>query len=254
MIPTLAEIERNGIYTTEGMVYSDYNIHTSTGRPSNAFGGINFAALNKNDGTRKKFVSRFGEHGTLVQFDYEAFHLRLAAELMKYMLPTTSVHTYLAEQYYGTTDITPEMYEESKSRTFAIMYGQTEDTGSVDFFKKLREYQADLWEQYRQNGFVLSETGRKVVVPQPNNPAKVFNYLMQLTETEVSISAIYKVNQYLKNASAKVVLYTYDAILLDVPNEELDKMDMVGLLLSDMKYPVRQYRGHNYDEMILHKI
>jgi len=57
MIPTLAEIERNGIYTTEGMVYSDYNIHTSTGRPSNSFGGINFAALNKNDGTRKKFIS-----------------------------------------------------------------------------------------------------------------------------------------------------------------------------------------------------
>jgi hypothetical protein len=254
MIPTLAEIERNGIYTTDGMVYSDYNIHTSTGRPSNAFGGINFAALNKNDGTRKKFVSRFGENGTLVQFDYEAFHLRLAAELMQYMLPTTSVHTYLAEQYYGTTDITPEMYEESKARTFAIMYGQTEDTGNVDFFKKLREYQSDLWEQYRQNGFVLSGTGRKVVVPQPNNPAKVFNYLMQLTETEVSISAIRKVNEYLKMSPTKVVLYTYDAILLDVPNDELFKMDFVGMTLSDMKYPVRQYRGHNYDEMSLYKI
>jgi hypothetical protein len=253
MIPTLAEIERNGIYTTNRMMYSDYNIHTSTGRPSNAFGGTNFAALNKNDGTRKKFVSRFGENGTLVQFDYEAFHLRLAGHLMKYELPTTSLHTYLAEQYYGTTEITPEMYEESKARTFAIMYGQTEDIGDVEFFKKLREYQSDLWQTYRQNGFVLSGKGRRIVVPQPNNPAKVFNYLMQLTETEVSIGAIHNVNQYLAQSPAKVVLYTYDAILLDVPNEELFKMDMVGMLLRDMKYPVRQYRGHNYDDLVLYK-
>lgn len=254
MIPALSEIERNGIYTTDGMVYSDYNIHTSTGRPSNAFGGINFAALNKHDGTRKKFISRFGENGTLVQFDYEAFHLRLAANLMGYELPTTSLHTYLAEQYYGTKEITSEMYEESKARTFAIMYGQTEDIGDVEFFKKLREYQSDLWEKYCQDGFVLSGTGRKVVVPKPNNPAKVFNYLMQLTETEVSIRAIHTVNQQLSKSQAKVVLYTYDAILLDVPNDELYMMDLIGYVLADKKYPVRQYRGHNYDELKLYKI
>ena len=43
-----------------------------------------------------KFISRFGENGTLVQFDYEAFHLRLAGKLMDYQLPPTSLHTYLA--------------------------------------------------------------------------------------------------------------------------------------------------------------
>lgn len=254
MIPTLADIERNGIYTTEGMMYSSYNIHTATGRPSNSFGGINFAALNKHDGTRSKFISRFGENGTLVQFDYEAFHLRLAGHLMGYQLPTTSLHTHLAEQYYGTTEITPEMYEESKARTFAIMYGQTEDTGGVEFFNKLRTYQAELWEKYRQDGFVVSVTGRKVVVPQPNNPAKVFNYLMQLTETEVSVNAIYTVNRYLAQTPAKVVLYTYDAILLDVPNEELYRMDLIAYVMADKKYPVRQYRGHNYNELTLYKI
>jgi len=85
-IPTLTKIEQAGLWTTDNQfVYSDYNIYTSTGRPSNAFGGINFAALNKNDGTREKFVSRFGENGTLVQFDYEAFHLRLAADLIGYL-------------------------------------------------------------------------------------------------------------------------------------------------------------------------
>lgn len=252
-IPTLTAIERAGLHTTDGFVYSDYNIYTSTGRPSNAFGGINFAALNKNDGTREKFISRFGENGTLVQFDYEAFHLRLAANRIGYELPETSVHTFLAEQYYGTTDITPEMYEESKARTFAIMYGQTEDVGGVEFFHRLKQYSSELWDLYRQAGYITSGTGRKIYVPDPN-PAKIFNYLMQLMETEEAISRVEDVCNFLGMRKSKVILYTYDAILLDVHNDELDSMENVGKLLSVGGYPVRQYRGHNYNNLILHKI
>jgi hypothetical protein len=253
-IPTLAKIENAGLWTTDNQfVYSDYNIYTSTGRPSNAFGGINFAALNKNDGTREKFVSRFGENGTLVQFDYEAFHLRLAADLINYKLPETSVHEFLAKQYYGTDEITPEQYEESKSRTFGLMYGYSDDTGGVEFFQKLKEYSSELWEKYRQNGFVLSGTGRKVVAVDPTGN-KVFNYMMQLTETEEAVARVHGVCEYLDMFSSKVILYTYDAILLDVHNDELDIMENVAEKLSKGGYPVRQYRGHNYNELSLHKI
>jgi len=253
-IPTLTKIENAGLWTTDNQfVYSDYNIYTSTGRPSNAFGGINFAALNKNDGTREKFVSRFGENGTLVQFDYEAFHPRLAAELIGYKLPETSVHEFLAKQYYGTDEITPEQYEESKSRTFSLMYGYSDDTGGVEFFQKLKEYSSNLWEKYRQNGFVLSETGRKVMVVEPTGN-KVFNYMMQLTETEEAIARVSNVCKYLESFNSKVILYTYDAILLDVPNDELDIMENVAQILSTGRYPVRQYRGHNYNGMSLYKI
>ncbi len=253
-IPTLTQIEQSGLYTTDNkLVYSDYNIYTSTGRPSNAFGGINFAALNKNDGTREKFVSRFGEGGTLVQFDYEGFHLRLAAKLVGYQLPESSVHTFLAQQYYGTDEITEEMYEESKARTFGLMYGYSDDTGGVEFFQRLKEYSSNLWEKYRQNGFVLSGTGRKVMVADPNQ-SKVFNYLMQLTETEEAISRVHNVCEFLKLDETKVILYTYDAILLDVPASELHFMENVSNMLSAGGYPVRQYRGHNYNELNLYKI
>jgi DNA polymerase I-like protein with 3'-5' exonuclease and polymerase domains len=252
-IPTLTSIERSGIQTIDGLVYSDYNIYTSTGRPSNAFGGINFAALNKNDGTREKFVSRFGENGTLVQFDYEAFHLRLAGKLIGYELPTTSLHTYLAQQYYGTNDITEEQYNDSKARTFAIMYGQSDDTGGVEFFQKIKEYSSKLWDEYRQNGFVLSGTGRKVTLFEPSKN-KVFNYMMQLTETEEAISRVEDVCNFLGMLESKVVLYTYDAILLDVHNDELNSMETVSNLLSVGGFPVRQYRGHNYNELNVYKI
>lgn len=252
-IPTLTAIEKAGLQTTDGMVYSDYNIYTSTGRPSNAFGGINFAALNKNDGTREKFISRFGHNGTLVQFDYEAFHLRLAANMIGYQLPETSVHTFLAEQYYGTSDITPEMYEESKARTFALMYGQSDDTGGVEFFQKIKGYSSKLWEEYRQNGFVLSKTGRKVTMIDPSKN-KVFNYMMQLTETEEAINRVNNVYNFLQLFDSKVILYTYDAIVLDVHNNELNYMEKISELLSEGGYPVRQFRGHNYDELNLYKI
>ena len=51
--------------TKDGLVYSEYNPYTTTGRPSNRFGGTNFAALNKTDGSREKYISRF-DGGMLV--------------------------------------------------------------------------------------------------------------------------------------------------------------------------------------------
>ena len=43
VLENLQKIESNGLQTTDGMVYSEYNPYTATGRPSNRFGGLNFA-------------------------------------------------------------------------------------------------------------------------------------------------------------------------------------------------------------------
>lgn len=270
VIPTLAEIERAGIhvnemeiiehfgesskkYITNSTVFTNYNIYTSTGRPSNAFGGINFAGLHKTDGSRAAFTSRFGTEGKLVQFDYEAFHLRLVASKINYKLPDTSIHTYLAQQYYNVSEVTPDQYEASKSRTFAIMYGQTDDLGNVDLFHKIREYSENLWHQYEQYGYVQSTSGRKIIVPQASQN-KVFNYMMQLTETEEAMIRIKHVTEFLAELKSKVVLYTYDAILLDCHTSELDILPVLEALLSTGGYKVRQYIGVNYDTLNVVKI
>jgi hypothetical protein len=87
IIEALSETEQNGIFVDrekfikhfeaspdkDDFVYSQYNIYTSTGRPSNRFGGINYSALNKEDGSRECFVSRFGTEGTMVLIDYTLF-------------------------------------------------------------------------------------------------------------------------------------------------------------------------------------
>ena len=44
---------------------------------------FNFSAMNKRDGTRNKIRSRF-DGGKIVQFDYDAFHIKLLAKVFNY--------------------------------------------------------------------------------------------------------------------------------------------------------------------------
>ena len=70
-------------YIKRGLVYTQYNPYTTTGRPSNRHLNINYSALNKSDGSRGCFISR-NPNGTLIQFDYESYHIRLIAKLIGY--------------------------------------------------------------------------------------------------------------------------------------------------------------------------
>jgi hypothetical protein len=269
VIPTLTTIEKSGIavnptiltehfgdvkkYITNNTIYSEYNPYTATGRPSNKYGGINFAALNKNDGTRESFISRYGEDGLLIQFDYEAFHLRLVAAQIGYDLPETSVHTFLAQQYYGKEEVSPDEYEASKARTFALMYGMSEDFGGVEFFHKVRRYSEQLWEIYRSVSSVKTKTGKRIIVDEPS-ANKVFNYSVQWLETETALQNVAKVCELLDGKLTKPILYTYDAILLDLHRSETALLPSIKNLLEEGGYPTRMYKGVNYNKLEMVKI
>ena len=127
ILDNLTYIESNGLQTTTELVYSEYNVFTSTGRPSNRFGGTNFAALNKKDGSRKPYISRF-KNGVLVEMDFDAYHLRLIADKIDYKFPDGSVHEHMSK-FYGCD------YQESKNRSFQYLYGHIPDE-----IKKNNEY------------------------------------------------------------------------------------------------------------------
>ena len=266
VIPTLTTIERSGLhinpttfaehfaedsrkYVRHNMFYSEYNPYTSTGRPSNRYGGVNFAALNKHDGSRTAFDSRYGDDGILLQLDYEAFHPRLIANQLNYQLPTSSVHQYLAEQYYNTKNITEDQYEAAKQRTFALMYGTSDDDGNVEFFYKVKKYTKQLWEEYQKNGYIIGNSGKKIIVENPS-PNKVFNYMVQWTETEQAMTRISSVCEFLRGKLTKPILYTYDALLLDVHRSEAAIIPRIRYLLENETYPTRMYKGKNYNELI----
>ena len=249
VIPNLYNIEKNGLQTTDGMVYSEYNPYTSTGRPSNRFGGINFAALNKKDGSRKKFISRYGKDGILIEMDYDAYHLRLIGDVVGYDFPKGSVHKHMSKLYKVG-------YDEAKSLSFQYLYGHIpEDVlKNNPFFKKVQVYINDTWKSYKLNNFVESDIYNKRIYKSnlsDMNKNKLFNYLIQLMETENNMRVLTKLLPKIEGYKSKIILYSYDSFLFDVHKDDgMEFVKMVKAVVESRgKYPVRVSTGLNYHEM-----
>jgi len=247
ILDNLHKIEKNGLRTYEKIVYSEYNPYTSTGRPSNRFGGMNFAALNKSDGSRKQFISRFN-NGVLVDMDFDAYHLRLIGEIIGYKFPKGSVHEHMAE-LYGLP------YDEAKALSFKYLYGGISDEVSDNpFFSKVNDYIKLLWQDYKTNNFVKSYIYNRTIYKknlQDMNPNKLFNYMIQLMETENNIKILNELQPKLENYESKLVLYNYDSFLFDFDTKDgLEFLNMVKETIeSGGKYPVKISKGVNYHDM-----
>jgi len=247
ILTTLHDIEKQGLKTYEKIVYSEYNPYTSTGRPSNRFGGMNFAALNKSDGSRKQFISRFN-NGMLVEMDFDAYHLRLIGEIIGYKFPKGSVHEHMAE-LYGLP------YDEAKALSFKYLYGGiTDEVSDNPFFSKVNDYIKLLWQDYKTNNFVKSYIyNRKIYRKnlQDMNPNKLFNYMIQLMETENNVKILNELQPKLQQYESKLVLYNYDSFLFDFDTKDgLEFLDIIKQTIeSGGKYPVKISRGVNYHDM-----
>ena len=248
VLDNLTYIEQNGLQMANEVAYSEYNIYTSTGRPSNRFGGINFAALNKTDGSRKPFVSRF-KNGVLVEMDYDAYHLRLIADKVGYEFSEGSVHEHMAK-FYGCD------YEESKRKSFRYLYGgiPIEVVQLNPFFGKVYDFVNELWEVYYSKEFIVSDIYSKKIYRKnltDMNANKLFNYTIQLMETENNMKVLGQLIPKIKDYRSKLVLYSYDSFLFDFNMEDgLDYLKKVkNILEQDGKYPVKVSWGLNYHEM-----
>ena len=248
ILEVLFKIETNGLQTTDKMVYSEYNPFTSTGRPSNRFGGLNFAALNKTDGSREQFISRFKD-GVLVEFDFDAYHPRLIGDIVGYDFPNGSGHNHLAETY-GLS------YDEGKALTFKYLYGGiTEEIIENPFFNKVNSYIKELWSEYKSTEFIESYIYcRKIIRSNlfDMNPNKLFNYMIQLLETENNIKILKDLLPEIQANNSKLILYNYDSFLFDFDykNDGLEYLKKVKRLLeSGGKFPTTSTMGNNYHEM-----
>jgi hypothetical protein len=235
--------EKTARYFKGDLLYSEYNPYTLTNRPSNRFGGINFSALNKRDGSREAFISRYTD-GMLVQFDFEAYHLRLVADEHGITLPTGSLHMELAKKYFNTEEITDDLYAASKQKTFEIMYGMTNETYGVELFESIvhiRRFYKDV-----TGPFVLP-SGVTVNFTEPNI-SKMFNYHVQSLEIVKTLPKLQKVLELLKNTNNHLVLYTYDSILLDMQTFDANLVqEITEVLEENKKFPVRIHAGKTYD-------
>jgi len=271
LLDSLYQIERNGLYTNyeqfinkfngvpvyDRFAYSEYNVYTTTGRPSNRFGGINFAALNKDNGQRASFISRFGENGFMLSFDYDAYHLRLLAELVDYQFPeNVSVHEHLGKFYFGKEELSEAEYSESKSISFRQLYGGIgQEYLEIPFFYKVHQYTQLIWEKFREDGYIETPLfGRRLFKSffSEMNASKLLNYLLQSFETERNIAVIHNILLRTQPYSSKLILYTYDAFLWDF--DKRDGAMIIKLIKEELeqqgKYPVKLEIGPDYHNMI----
>ncbi len=239
-------IEQSGLYTQDGMEYTQYNMFTTTSRPSNTFGGINYAALPKDGDVRKRFISRF-EGGKLYQLDFDGYHIRLIAKLIGVDIPLDiKAHKWLADQYGADL-------KDAKAITFRQLYGGVQDEYKhIPFFSKTSEYIESLWNDFLRNRLTFTPImGRKIEIIDSLNKNKLFNYILQAVETERNILILDKLSNMRQDRKSLPILYTYDSILFDVDPSDGDEyiLEIKKVMESD-GFPTDVEIGDNYKEMV----
>jgi len=263
-------IEKNGIYVDpelffeffnkkklicESLVHTQYNLYSSTGRPSNRFGGVNYSALEKKSGCRKSFISRFGDDGILCMFDFSAFHPRLISNLINYKFEyDDEIYKDFAKQL-NEGEYSEEKVSEVKTLIFEILYGGIENKLSKTlYFRMVNEYIESLWKFFQEYGYIETTLLKRKItkdILKDCTPNKVFNYLLQSYEFEFSLELIDQINNILNDHECKLILYTYDSFLFDLPKNEIGLLTKIRDILEKNKtFPTKLYFGKNYNEMI----
>ena len=232
------------IYSLNGKsIYSQYNLYTTTKRPSNSFNGINYAALNKDNGARRTFVPK---NDDLVEIDISAYHPTLIANLIGYKFEEEDIHQHFAD-LYGVS------YKESKELTFKQLYGGVfKEYSHIEFFKKTKKYINKLHQEYNENGYIeVPISGYRFEKEKLGNigAQKLFNYLLQNLETANNVRILVDIIRILKNAKTNLILYTYDAFLFDRSNTEKDVFSMIMDVFNKRNLNIKVSYGKDYDSL-----
>ena len=222
-------------------VYTQYNFKTLTGRPSNKFKGVNYAALNKENGSRKSFIPR---NDFLFEVDISAYHPTLLAKLINYDFGEEDIHAAFAKMY-GVD------YKKAKELTFKQMYGGVFDQyKSLEFFEKMKVYTDDLWAQYQNEGKIECPISKHIYRKEEledMKPQKLLNYVLQNLETSMNVCILWEIFKILKGRNTKLILYTFDSFTFDVDKTEKKVIEEILEHFKNKKLQVKYSYGDTYN-------
>jgi hypothetical protein len=246
-------IERNGIrihnetfseyfHAVDGeYVNTQFNLKTTTTRPSNKFKNVNYAALNKENGCRKSFIPR---NNRFVEIDISAYHPSLASRLIGYDFADIDIHAHFATLY--NVD-----YKKSKELTFKQLYGGVfENYRHLEFFQGIEKYVGETWRKFKSDGFVECKISGYIYKNenlQNMNPQKLFNYLLQNLETSMNVRILWDMCGILRKCKTKLVLYTYDSFLFDLDDSEEGVLDEIREVFKKYKLNIKEIKGYDYN-------
>jgi len=222
-------------------VYTQYNFKTLTTRPANKYNGINYAALNKDNGCRTCFIPR---NDKFVELDIGAYHPTLLGLLVGYDFGEEDIHKAFAKMY-GVD------YQKSKELTFKQLYGGVfEQFKDLEFFQRVQIYVDDLWERFNKDGYIECPVSKHLYKRDKLDdmkPQKLLNYVLQNLETSMNVRILWDIFKSLKNRKTKLVLYTYDSFLFDFDESEVGLIEEIKQIIKNYKLQIKESYGSNYD-------
>jgi len=236
----------------DDMCYTQYNYYTTTGRPSNRFGGVNYAALPK-DKTRECFVSRYGDEGCLMELDFNSYHPRIIASLIGYDFGKDNVYEHLAKHYHNTDSPTKDQIAKAKEDTFRQLYGGIRKKYlNIPFFAKTDAFVKSLYKEMKC-GYVESLISHRRLHDHKYKevtPYTFFNYYIQMMETEFNVEMLNTMSEHFVQSGIKgePILYTYDSVLFDIHKDHKDLLtkEIIPASVDLAKFPIKWQCGNNY--------
>jgi len=242
-------------------------VHTSFGQASTATGRL--ASSNPNlmnipirtelgQRIRRAFKAGRPDH-VMVSADYSQIELRIAAhlsgdpKLLEAFAAGQDIHTATAAAVFKIPieSVSADQRRLAKVANFGSIYGQGEYglsqqlgiTGDVareflgqywSTYARLREYLDDVRRKAREEGLVVSATGRRRAIPDLRSPnfqlrgaaeRMAINFPMQSLAADIIKIAMVRLHREIDSdeIEGRMLLQVHDELLFEVPRSELDQ-------------------------------
>lgn len=291
----LAKLKTGYADTLPKLIAPDGRIHTTfsqsitaTGRLSSSNPNMQNIPARTEQGReiKRAFIAPAGR--VLVNADYAQFELRLAAALAGDQAlirvfddPTNDVHTMTAAEAYGITpaEVTPEQRRHAKVINFGILYGMSphglaeatdmnlsEAREFIDKYfrarQSIRDYQAKVIKQAKEDGYVQTLLGRRRPVPglrssntmvREATKRAAINLPVQGTEADLMKMAMLQVEEIV---GASQIMQVHDSIMVECDEAEAERIAGEMKRIMEQIYPELGVRllvetkiGHDWSQL-----
>ena len=274
-------------------------VHTSFGQASTATGRLSSSNPNLmnipirtelGQRIRRAFKAGRPDH-VMVSADYSQIELRIAAHLsgdprlLGAFAAGQDIHTATAAAVFKIPleQVNPDQRRLAKVANFGSIYGQGEYglsqqlgiTGDVareflgqywSTYAHLREYLDEVRRKAREEGFVVSATGRRRAIPDLRSPnyqlrsaaeRMAINFPMQSLAADIIKIAMVRLHREIEadEIEGRMLLQVHDELLFEVPRAELDQFAekvprvMTGAYELETGIEVEMKVGPNWADM-----
>jgi len=252
----LNKMVENGICDNGEIVFIEYKIHSVTRRPM-IIDKFEYMNLNKNNGSRERIKSRFGEDGSIVEIDFQSCHLQFLDRLLN-LFPNKqrgfNYHNEMSRILFKRDLEKPADKKELKSKLFNVLYSEHQEKIDNPVLHKIYLLSEQLQEEYNKNGFIFGVDKTKIYFDQIPNKNKILNYFIQDLETSINmniINTLYISQKYGNNNKWNLILYIYDSFVFDVEKRDLRFFkEIMDIILDSFIYSYSVGESFNFNNII----